>query len=327
MNGNEAYEDKYKNKIEFIFENNNELKDIKGFYYYIHDMSCSSAHMYLTYITKFLRTVNVETKDLSLDDYTMYLSSISDKTSSYQIAVYSALKKFSTYLKAVHKNNDDPMQYVSRPKFREGHNTVEKRENGFLDEKEIGKYLKNVAKNRVGSELDIMRRQKYTERDFAIVSLLLNTGMRCSALYKLNVENINFEEKTLYTVDKGNKIQEYFLSDQIISILNTWLDKRKDFIKTNENALFVSNRGRRMSTANIFQIVNKYASNIDGKHITPHKLRATYGTELYKKTKDVYFVQQCMGHSSPKTTEKYIRGEKATARAKAADIMGIVTKI
>ena len=64
--------------------------------------------------------------------------------------------------------------------------------------------------------------------------------------------------------------------------------------------------------------------NIDGKNITPHKLRATYGTQLYEKTGDLYMVQECMGHSSPKTTELYIRGKKSEFAKTASEIMSKV---
>ena len=88
-----------------------------------------------------------------------------------------------------------------------------------------------------------------------------------------------------------------------------------------EDALFISNRKTRMDQSSISDVVKKYSSVIDGKHITPHKLRATYGTQLYAKTGDLYLVQECMGHSNPKTTELYIRGQKNEATQKASDIM------
>lgn len=75
-----------------------------------------------------------------------------------------------------------------------------------------------------------------------------------------------------------------------------------------------------MDQTSISRAVNKYSITIKGKHITPHKLRATYGTQLYNITKDIYFVQQCMGHSNPKTTELYVR-EDNKDRKKASDIM------
>ena len=76
-----------------------------------------------------------------------------------------------------------------------------------------------------------------------------------------------------------------------------------------------------MDQSSISRVVKKYASEISNKNITPHKLRATYGTQLLKATNDIYFVQDCMGHSNPKTTELYIRGQKQENRKKASEIM------
>ena len=67
--------------------------------------------------------------------------------------------------------------------------------------------------------------------------------------------------------------------------------------------------------------------NMQDIKFSPHKLRATYGTQLYDKTRDIYLVQQCMGHSSPKTSELYVRGQKNSSREKAADIMAQITNI
>ena len=75
-----------------------------------------------------------------------------------------------------------------------------------------------------------------------------------------------------------------------------------------------------MTENSISDVTKKYAFTIKGKNISPHKLRATYGTMLYNKTKDLYFVQKCMKHSSPKTTEIYIRGE-GKENAEASEIM------
>ena len=104
------------------------------------------------------------------------------------------------------------------------------------------------------------------------------------------------------------------------------MDDRIKFLRDeNELALFISNRGTRMDQRSIDRVVSKYAQDIEGKHITPHKLRATYGTQLYASTNDLYFVQSCMGHSNPKTTELYIRGQKDSSRKTASDIMSKLT--
>lgn len=325
MNGNDFYEDRVRNKIENILKENSDKKYLRGFYNYMTDLSVNTIYDYIMYIINFIDKTNKPVEELNLDDYTEYLSFLTDKVTSYQITVYSALKKFSLYLKASGRNINDPMQYVNRPRFIEKEETKIKRENNYLEKKEIRKYLFDIECG-VGSHRAKARQEDWKNRDKAIILTLLNTGMRCAALYKLNIDNINIEEKKLTTIDKGRKYQEYFLSDELLEVLTEWINERKVLLgDKNETALFISNRKTRMDQRSISRVVNKYASNIEGKHITPHKLRATYGTQLYAATKDLYFVQSCMGHSNPKTTELYIRGQKDSARQTASELMGKIT--
>ena len=110
------------------------------------------------------------------------------------------------------------------------------------------------------------------------------------------------------------------MPDELVYDIEEWLSIRAKEIKDDEQALFISNRRRRMDQLSISNVVKKYSKVIEDKHITPHKLRATYGTQLYNETGDIYFVQECMGHSNPKTTELYVRGKKKNMK-KASDIM------
>ena len=170
---------------------------------------------------------------------------------------------------------------------------------------------------------DIISKQKeWLERDLLIVLIFLQTGMRCSALYKLDVDSIDIDTHTLVTIDKGSVIREYELSEETIEHLKKWLIVRKEkLMGRNESALFISNQRKRLGNQGIALIVNKYGQTIKGKNITPHKLRATYGTQLYEATHDLYFVQGSMGHANPKTSELYIRGQKQNITKKASDIM------
>lgn len=325
MNGNDFYEDKVRNKIENVLKVNNDKKYLRGFYNYMTNLSINTIYDYIIYVINFMDMMNKQVENLNLDDYTEYLSTLTDKVTSYQITVYSALKKFSLYLKASERNISDPMQYVNRPRFIEKEETKIKRENNYLEKGEIRKYLFDVN-NGVGSNRAKARQEDWKTRDKAIIFTLLNTGMRCAALYKLNVDNINIEEKKLTTVDKGRKYQEYFLSNDLLQVLSDWIKEREILLAgKDEDALFISNRRTRMDQRSISRIVTKYASNIEGKNVTPHKLRATYGTQLYASTKDLYFVQSCMGHSNPKTTELYIRGQKDTSRQTASELMSKIT--
>ena len=320
MNGNDIYDNNYRRKISGLINENKDKRYLAGFATFI-NKAPSTVFDYISYVLGFIKYANKEVEDLELDDYTGYIYSLENKSQSYKILIYSALKKFSLYLKASGKNDRDPMQYVERPKFSESEDTKKKREIGYMDAREIHKYIKNVETG-VGSHRSKARQDGWKTRDKAIILLFLSTGMRCSALYKLNVNSIDINEKTLTTIDKGSKYRKFDLSDNLIYDLLLWLRDREIILDgEEEDALFISNRRTRLTQSSIGEIVNKYAYNISGKHITPHKLRATYGTQLYSKTGDLYMVQECMGHSNPKTTELYIRGQKNEVSKAASEIM------
>lgn len=328
MNGNLEYEKKYQRKIDNILESN---KSLYGFYSFIGDKSISTIYNYLLDINSFLSYVNNKNvSELNVDDFAGYMMKIQRNkngertTSSYRIAVYSALKKYGKYLVASNQLEKNPMDFIDRPKPIESQNTIAKREIGYLSKHEIPKYVKTIEKG-IGTERSKKRQKEWKERDLAIVMIFLNTGIRCSALMKIDLDSIDFKNKTLTVTDKESYVNCYELSDELLDIIKGWIIKRDEILKGEKvDALFISNRKTRMDQASIYRIVNKYASNIKGKHITPHKLRATYGTQLYDATKDIYFVQECMKHSNPKTTELYIRGIKNHTK-KASDIMKNIT--
>ena len=322
MNGKEEYELKYMRKIDNIIQNNLDKPYLRGFYNYMGSrLSYSTKYDYLNYVINFMNFNNKGVEELTLDDYTNFLAQIANKTAAYQINMHSGLKKFSMYLLASQRTTYNPMKYIDRPKFIERPETIEKREKGFLEKKEIKQYMESVQSGS-GSSRAIARQESWKERDLSIILIFMITGMRCSALYKLNIDNIDFDKKILVTVDKGDKIQEHSLTDEALSCISEWILKRDNILgDKKEDALFISNQKTRLDQSSIYRIVNKYAHSIKGKHITPHKLRATYGTQLYDKTKDLYFVQKCMGHKNPKTTENYIRGGKDKDRSTAANIM------
>lgn len=322
MKGTEEYELKYKNKIDKTIQNNPDKPYLKGFYNYMGNrMAVSTKYDYINYVVNFINFINKDIAELNLDDYTNFLSQIEDKTSSYQISVYSGLKKFANYLLDSKKVSDNPMKRIARPSFFEEEETVNKREIGYLDKKEIKKYLYTV-KNGTGTRRSKARQENWRERDLLIILLFLSTGMRCSALYKLDVDSIDLNNQLLISNEKGKKIRKHDLSDELVESISNWLEKRKEILGDNkENALFISNQKTRMDQTSISRVVKKYSSGIINKNITPHKLRATYGTQLLQATNDIYFVQDCMGHTNPKTTELYIRGQKQENRKKASEIM------
>ena len=324
MNGVEVYTNKIENRIENLIEENEyDMPFLRGFYYFIKDsLTESSTYKYIGHVIRFINNIDKEVSNINIDDYLYYLGKTNQgKSSSYQITVYSALKKFSEYLYISKKNSINGMKYIKRPKFKESEQTIKKREIGYLNRDEIKTYIDTVKKG-VGSNNARIRQEKWKERDLAIILVFLTTGIRCSALYKLDISNINFDKHVLTVTDKGNKVIEYLLDSEVEKIIKEWLIKRNELeIDKNDHALFVSNMKKRMSVEAISLIVKKYSITIKDKHITPHKLRATYGTQLYNETHDIRFVQSCMNHNSPKTTELYIRGNQDTDKKRAAQIV------
>lgn len=322
INGNDSYNNKYSNKIERLLIENKDKNYLRNFVNFLGSkLSISTKYDYLFYVITFINYIKKEPKDLLLDDYTDFLSTLTNHVPSYQISVYSGIKKFSNYLFISGKTEKDYMQYISRPDPTEKQTTIEKREKGYLTKKEIHKLI-NSVENGYGSNKAIAKQHEWKSRDLLIILLMLNTGMRCSAIYKIDINNIDLDNCIIKVTEKRGKVQEYLFPELLKKYIYSWLNKRKELLEnSDEVALFVSNQKRRMDQASIYRVVKKYSSVIENKNISPHKLRATYGTQLYEKTKDVYFVQSCMGHSNPKTTELYIRGQKDNNRKQASVIM------
>lgn len=319
MTGIQEYELQYQNRINSILDTN---PNLRGFYSFMQSVSITTAYTYLNNVSAFLKYTKKEMENLNVDDFSRYLTKIKRNkkgelsTASYRIEVYSSLKKFGKYLVACNKLDSNPMELIERPKFTESQKTINKRAKGFLTQDEVKIYMQRID-NGAGNYISKARQRNWKNRDKAIIVLFLTTGIRCSALVKIDMNDIDFEHGVLTVTDKEDKVNKYEMSSYVMSILLEWINDRNNILgNTTQNALFISNQKTRIAQKSVSRIVHKYASDINEKHITPHKLRATYGTQLYNITKDIYFVQKCMNHSSPQVTERYIRGcDGVTKRA------------
>lgn len=328
MNGVNEYNQNLKDKIQSFIYNSKNYRELDGFYAYMKpNKSYNTIYNYLRTTEHFLNyTGNKSVQRLNFDDFSKFFSHAivkkdgKETVSGGKVFIYHGLKTYGEYLVAKGSLKENPMNRIKRPSPKESQETIKKRNEGFLTPDEIKRYIFNI-KFGVGTPEEIKKRLNWKERDLSIIMIFLSTGIRCSALYKLDIGSIDLEKQTLMVTDKGNSVKEYELSGEVIEVLKKWLDVRKSLpIEKKETALFVSNRLSRISDRSIANIVTKYTEGITEKNITPHKLRATYGTQLYEATKDLYFVQECMGHASPVTTERYIRGQENKTK-KASAIM------
>lgn len=170
------------------------------------------------------------------------------------------------------------------------------------------------------------RQRKYhdntKERDVAIITLFLGTGIRISELIGLNIEDLDFNVNGFKVVRKGGNQTILYFSDEVANALKIYLERRKSDKKIlpDENALFLSLQNRRISVRAVQDLIKKYSKiTTPLKNITPHKLRSTYGTNLYNETKDIYVVADVLGHKDVNTTKKHYAAISDDIRRQAAN--------
>ena len=145
-------------------------------------------------------------------------------------------------------------------------------------------------------------------RDVAIITLFLGTGIRISELVGLNVDDLFMDSNSFVVTRKGGNRTILYFTDEVKQALLNWLEYRNNIkdLDKEEKALFVSLRNKRISVRNVQILVEKYAKLVTPlKKITPHKLRSTFGTNLYQETGDIYVVADFLGHRDINTTKKH----------------------
>lgn len=148
-----------------------------------------------------------------------------------------------------------------------------------------------------------------SKRDYCMITLFLNCGMRLSELVGINISDIDFSENRIKVLGKGHKERIVYLNNACVDALNAYLEIRKNNLKAkDEPALFISNQNKRISKRRVQQIVEQTLNDagLDGKGITTHKLRHTAATLMYQYgDADVLTLKELLGHVSVSTTEIY----------------------
>lgn len=215
----------------------------------------------------------------------------------------SSLRKFYLYYQKRERLTNNPTTIVDMPKLHD-------REIIRLDADEVAELLDLVEHG--GDKLTERKRAFYEKnklRNIAIFTLFLGTGIRVSECVGLDVEDVDFRENRIRIMRKGGKEEFVYFGEEVRTALKNYIDISREQItplKGHEHALFYSIQKRRISVKAIENLVNDYASQITTfKHITPHKLRSTYGTSLYRETGDIYLVAEVLGHNDVNTTRKH----------------------
>ncbi|MBM7624128.1 tyrosine recombinase XerC [Sporohalobacter salinus] len=153
-------------------------------------------------------------------------------------------------------------------------------------------------------------------RDLAIVKVFIHCGLRVSELVNLNLDDIDYQDESIKFYGKGNKERYVPLHGDVIETIKKYLTYRETITPSNEDAkeaLFLSTRGNRINVRTVQKMVKKYAKKAgvrNASKITPHKLRHTFASLLYQKTKDLRVLQDLLGHSNISTTQIYTHTDK-----------------
>ena len=163
--------------------------------------------------------------------------------------------------------------------------------------------------------------EKTKERDLAIVTLLLGTGIRVSECVGLDIEDVDFKNNGIKVTRKGGNEMVVYFGPEVEKALKRYLEVREGItpLAGHEHALFYSAQRKRMGVQAVENMVKKYSRQITTtKKITPHKLRSTYGTALYQETGDIYLVADVLGHKDVNTTKKHYAALDDARRRQAA---------
>jgi integrase/recombinase XerC/integrase/recombinase XerD len=216
---------------------------------------------------------SVEVTPVIASDFLSFVSSMQTYKPKTFHRIISTLSSFYRFLYTQGAVAANPLTGIDRPRIKQ----------------QDVKYLKH---NQVLRLLDSIE----DPRDKLIVRTIYATGVRVSELCNMNIEDIDFDEHTIRIRGKGDKMRTVFIDD----------DTRADILKfignRIEGPVFVGQQGKNISSRAIQHIFKNYAPS----GITPHKIRHSYASELYKRSKNLRVVQENLGHTSIKTTEIYL---------------------
>lgn len=175
-------------------------------------------------------------------------------------------------------------------------------------------------------EMMTERQKRYNDsvraRDLAILTIFLGTGIRVSELVGLDLDDLDFALNSFIVTRKGGNQAILYFPEEVASVLQAYLAHRREMtpLPGHENALFLSMQNKRISVRAVQVMVKKYALQVAPlkKRLSPHKLRSTFGTNLYHETGDIYLVADVLGHSDVNTTRRHYAAMSDDRRRMAA---------
>lgn len=262
---------------------------------------------------------------LDIEEYMDYLKAYKDPVTHRLITngekgikrKMSALRTFYAYYYKHELISTNPTLLVDMPKLHS-------KEIVRMEADEVVRLLDMVE---TGDDIALSDHQKKfldktRGRDLAILTLLLGTGIRVSECVGLDIEDVDFDNNGIRVVRKGGNEMIVYFGEEVETVLKEYIAterKRIEPVEGHEHALFYSSQRKRIGVRTVENMVKKYTRQITTtKKITPHKLRSTYGTNLYQETGDIYLVADVLGHKDVNTTKTHYAAMGDRRRRQAA---------
>lgn len=253
---------------------------------FVGSIKLSDIYSYMTYLSR----DRVRFQNSSHSDYGLNAASRARKIAT--------IRSFYNYLtNKAHLLRENPVKDIDAPKLK----------------KELPRYLTLEQSKDLLSAVD----GKNQERDYAILTLFLNCGLRISELVGLNLQDI--QDETMRILGKGNKVRILYLNDACQAALNRYLAVRRPITGRDANALFLSSQNERISRSTVHAMVKKrlLEAGLDATQYSSHKLRHTAATLMLQNGVDVRAVQEVLGHDHLNTTEIYTHIDNEALRVAA----------
>lgn len=216
---------------------------------------------------------SVEVTPVLVNDFLSFVSSMQTYKPKTFHRIISTLSSFYRFLYSQEVVKANPLTGIDRPRIKQ-------QEVKYLKHNQVLRLIDSIEDN----------------RDKLIVRTIYATGVRVSELCSINIEDIDFDEHTIRIRGKGDKIRTVFIDEDTLNEIASFIGNRL------LGPLFIGQQGKHISSRAIQHIFRHYAP----QGITPHKIRHSYASELYKRSKNLRVVQENLGHTSIKTTEIYL---------------------
>ena len=296
------------------------------FYYHMYSTkSYTTIKTYILHVKEFAEFVNdgVVTKDFYkqaqpslINRYFAQMKYVEkngkycNTSDSIRATKWSALNTFFDFLVKSNYIKINPVSKTERPRVQDNPNV------SFLDEKEVSDLIKNVEK-----KASIRNRN----RDLALISLGLTTGLRVSALTQIDIQDIDFKNNSIRVIEKRGKVCNALFGENVKEYLLAWIEDRKKYYpKAQTDALFVSNYNKRMTRDGVDVVLHKYTDGVTDKKVTPHVMRHSCATNLYEKTGDIYLCAEVLNHQNISTTQRYATMSQAKKKSAASILDGLI---